>query len=140
MILISTGFFNLVPDNKKHILLARLKGAIATGDVPFEGQSVVGRDDIRGYTNGKHRDDQIYALQTEYRWRVYKKWGVVAFGGVAESVEYFKDLNFSNLLPGIGAGIRYEMLPSENINIGIDLATGKDDWGIYFRIGEAFGR
>jgi hypothetical protein len=28
---------------------------------------------------------------------------------------------------------------SEHINIGIDLAFGKDDWGIYFRIGEVWG-
>ncbi len=30
------------------------------------------------------------------------------------------------------------MIPSRNINVGIDGALGKEDWGIYFRIGEAF--
>ncbi len=37
-----------------------------------------------------------------------------------------------------GAGLRFKRIPSRNINIGIDGALGKNDWGIYFRIGEAF--
>jgi len=24
------------------------------------------------------------------------------------------------------------------MNVGLDFAVGKDDWGLYFRIGEAF--
>jgi hypothetical protein len=31
-------------------------------------------------------------------------------------------------------------IPSSKISVGIDVAAGKDDWGVYFRIGEAFGR
>ena len=41
---------------------------------------------------------------------------------------------------GGGIGFRYLMLPDERINIVLDLAFGKEDWGLYFRIGEAFGR
>ena len=37
-----------------------------------------------------------------------------------------------------GAGLRYLAIPSEQINVGIDLASGKEDWGIYFNITEAF--
>ncbi len=32
------------------------------------------------------------------------------------------------------------MIPKERINVGVDVALGKDDWGLYFRIGEEFGR
>ena len=42
---------------------------------------------------------------------------------------------FKDLLPAIGVGIRFMAIPSEKINIGIDVAKGIDDWGIYFRIG-----
>ena len=44
------------------------------------------------------------------------------------------------IFTGGGLGFRYLMLPEERINIGIDAAFGKEDWGGYFRIGEAFGR
>jgi hemolysin activation/secretion protein len=126
--------------NERNILATRVKATIATGDVPFQGQSVVGQDDIRGYSNGRYRGDQVYAMQAEYRWRFYKKFGMVGFAGVASAVENLNDIFDEELLPGSGVGIRYMMLPKERINIGIDVAKGKDDWGLYFRIGESFGR
>ena len=131
-------YFQLI--NERNILVTRIKAALSTGDVPFQGQNIVGMDDIRGYSSGKYRDNQVYAIQAEYRWRFYKKFGMVGFVGVATAVDKTGDIFQSPLLPGIGAGIRYMLIPSERINIGMDVAAGKDDWGLYFRIGEAFGR
>lgn len=131
-----TKFFGL---SKKEVIAARLTALVATGDVPFEGQYVVGRDDIRGYTDGKHRGEQVYNIQGEYRWNFYKKWGMVAFGGVATAVNQMNEIKFEDLLPGAGVGLRFMAIPSEKINIGIDVAKGIDDWGLYFRIGETFG-
>ena len=131
-----TKFFNI---DTTRVIAARFSAFVATGDVPFEGQHVVQRDDIRGYTDGKHRANQVYALQAEYRWNFYKKWGMVAFGGIATAVDSPKEIAWNGLLPGGGVGIRYMAIPSEKINIGIDIAKGIDDWGLYFRIGETFG-
>jgi outer membrane protein assembly factor BamA len=130
-------FFKL---KETQILAVRASLNIAAGNVPFEGQSVVGGDDIRGYSQGKYRNDQVYALQAEYRWNFYKRWGLVAFAGVASAVAKLSDIPDNDLLPGVGAGLRFKMLPSEKINIGIDYGKGKDDYSITFRIGEAFGR
>ena len=113
---------------------------IADGDVPFEAQTVVGGDDIRGYSQGKYRNNQVYTLQGEYRWNFYKRWGMVAFAGVASAVAKFSDIAMKDLLPGVGAGIRFKMLPNERINIGIDAGVGKGDYSITFRIGEALSR
>ena len=124
--------------NSSGILASRFHMAVSSGDVPFTGKNVVMGTDIRGYTNGKHRATQVYALQTEYRWNFYKKWGAVFFAGVATAVEKPGDLSFEGLLPAVGTGLRYMMIPDENINIGIDVAAGKADWGIYFNITEAF--
>jgi hypothetical protein len=44
----------------------------------------------------------------------------------------------SPLLPGAGVGERFMALPDYQGNVGFDVAVGRDDWGIYFRIGEAF--
>jgi hypothetical protein len=126
--------------NERNILATRIKANISAGDVPFQGQNVVGQDDIRGYSSGKYRDNQVYAIQAEYRWRFYKRFGMVGFLGIATAVERISELSEGELLPGLGAGIRYMMLPKERVNIGIDVAVGKDDWGMYFRIGESFGR
>jgi hypothetical protein len=129
-------YFNL---GKKAVILGRFYGMISVGDsVPFSGKNVVGRDDLRGYTDGKHRANMVYDLQTEYRWNFYKKWGMVAFTGIALATDDFKGTNYSGILPMAGAGIRFRAIPKRRINIGLDAAIGKDDWGVYFRIGETF--
>ena len=139
-ILTYNHFFKLSKDSEKKVLAVRANINIAAGNVPFEGQTVVGGDDIRGYSQGRYRANQVYTLQAEYRWNFYKKWGLVAFAGLASAVAKIGDIPDSDILPGVGAGIRFRMLPSEKINIGIDGAVGKDDYSITFRIGEAFGR
>jgi hypothetical protein len=126
--------------NERNIIATRLKATISGGDVPFQGQNVVGGDDIRGYSAGKFRNNQIYTIQAEYRWRFYKKLGMVGFFGLASAVDKIGDITTSELLPGVGVGMRYLVIPKERINIGIDIAKGKGDWGLYFRIGESFGR
>ena len=133
-------YFKLGKTDNREVLVARATLNIATGNVPFEGQTVVGGDDIRGYSEGKYRNDQVYTLQTEYRWNFYGKWGLVAFAGLATAVAKFSDISENQLLPGIGAGLRFRMLPSEKVNIGVDAGVGKGDYSITFRIGEAFGR
>ena len=115
--------------------------AVATGNVPFQGQGVVGRDDIRGYSQGQFRGNQVYALQSEYRWRFNNsRFGMVGFAGVASAVENFSDIFNSALLPGIGAGLRFQLIPALKINIGVDVGFGKNDYSLTFRIGEAFAR
>jgi outer membrane protein assembly factor BamA len=133
-------FFKLKKKNENHVLALRSSLNIASGNVPFEGQTVVGGDDIRGYSQGKYRNNQVYTLQAEYRWNFYKRWGMVGFAGLASAVAKFSDIPDNDLLPGVGAGLRFRMLPSEKINIGVDGAVGKGDYSITFRIGESFGR
>lgn len=124
----------------KDIIATRLFASIATGNVPFQGQNVVGQDDIRGYTKGRYRNNQVYALQAEYRHRFENRFGAIAFLGFATAVESISKLENAPFLPGGGLGIRYMAIEKLRINIGLDAALGKNDWGIYFRIGESFGR
>ena len=125
---------------ERNTLLLRAYGQAAVGDVPFAGQNVVGRDDLRGYSNGKYRADQVYDVQTEYRHWFSEKWGYVAFGGLATAINNPNDISLNNILPAAGAGVRFMAIPKSRITVGIDAAVGKDDWGVYFRISEAFSR
>jgi outer membrane protein assembly factor BamA len=109
----ATTSFSIWQKNEKHILAVRGNGDLTTGDVPFEGQSVVGMDDIRGYSQGKYRNNQVYSLQAEYRWNFYKRFGMVGFFGCASAVESFGNIFNSEVLPGAGAGVRWRMIPSE---------------------------
>jgi hypothetical protein len=132
------SFFSLEGD--KQILATRFYAAIASGDVPFQGQTTVGGDDIRGYSDGKYRDEQVYAIQAEYRRNIYKKFGMVGFFGLASAVPNLSEIPNRKILPGGGIGFRYLMVAEEKINVGIDIAVGNDDWSLSFRIGESFGK
>lgn len=124
--------------NKRDVFGLRLKGGFGLGDVAFEQQFVVGEVDIRGYTQGRYRGENIATLQGEYRLNFKDKFGLVGFGGIATVWQSVNEEDNGVILPGIGAGFRYTVFPKNHMNVGIEGAVGKDDWGIYFRIGEAF--
>ena len=120
------------------VLAARFYGGLGIGDLSFNQQFVVGWTDIRGYSEGAYRGDYLLAAQAEYRWNFYGKWGAVGFFGLATVFESINPDDDGKILPGVGAGIRYNVFPENHMNVGLDVAVGHEDWGLYFRFGEAF--
>jgi len=124
--------------NQRDVIATRFYGGMGIGDLNFNQQFTVGNNDIRGYTQGKYRGEQIIAMQAEYRWNPFQKLGFVGFAGLATVLTAFNEEDSGKLLPGIGTGFRYTVFPDKHMNVGIDVGAGKEDWGIYFKIGEAF--
>ena len=124
--------------DSQDVIAARLYTGLGIGDLSFQQQFIVGQEDIRGYSQGKFRGDYLIAAQGEYRWNFHKKMSAVGFFGIATVYGSINDKDNGKLLPGIGTGFRYNVFPKYHMNAGIDLAVGEDDWGFYFRIGEAF--
>lgn len=122
----------------KDVLATRAYIGFGIGDLTFNQQFIVGEADIRGYTQGKYRGNSMYNIQAEYRWNFHKKMAINFFGGLATVAGANDDDIDGTLLPGIGFGYRYNVFPKNHMNVGLDAAVGRDDWGIYFRIGEAF--
>ncbi|MDQ6470608.1 BamA/TamA family outer membrane protein [Flavobacterium sp. LHD-80] len=120
------------------VLVARFSGKFGLGNISFDQQITIGNEDIRGYSQGKYRGDGLIDIQGEYRYNFGKKMGLVGFAGVATI--YGSDTESFNwgLYPGAGIGYRYRAFKHEKFNVGLDAAVGKGDWGLYFRIGEAF--
>ncbi|WP_215225544.1 BamA/TamA family outer membrane protein [Echinicola shivajiensis] len=120
------------------VFAARYAGNFGLGNIVFEQQEVLGGKDIRGYSEGKYRGDGLIAFQGEYRYNFHPKMGLVGFAGLA-TIYGSDNPDFDwNIYPGGGIGYRYRAFKDVKFNIGLDAAVGKDDWGIYFRIGEAF--
>jgi len=122
----------------KDVLAARFFGGAGIGELSFNQQFVVGGEDVRGYSQGKYRGEQIVAMQAEYRWNPHEKIGIVGFLGSAMVFNGINSEDNGILLPSLGTGFRYNVFPENHMNVGMDFAVGKDDWGLYFRIGEAF--
>lgn len=87
---------------------------------------------------GRYRDRALLAVQAEYRWRFFRRWGLVVFGGTGGVAYGFADFRSNELLPAGGAGLRFQASQKYDVNVRVDYAIGEDSDGVYFSIGEAF--
>lgn len=129
-------FFSLT---EKMVLAYRLYGRFTAGRVPLYDLSYFGsHNDLRGYAAGQYVDKSMIATQLEFRWRFWKRWGMVAFAGLGEVARDPGDFNAQDLLPSVGAGLRFLVSEENRVNISIDYARGREGDAVYFYIGEAF--
>lgn len=90
---------------------------------------------MRGYYDSRYRDKHMLAAQVELRQYVWKRCGVVVWGG-AGSVFHDRD-SFENVLPNYGIGFRWEF--KKNVNVRLDYGFGKGGQsGFLFNVNEAF--
>ena len=121
------------------VLACRVFGKFTAGSVPIFDLALFGtHNDLRGYPAGLYVDKMMIATQVEYRWRFWKKWGMVAFAGIGEVAPTLGEFGSGNYLPSYGAGLRYMVSEAHRVNISVDYARGKAGDGFYFYIGEAF--
>lgn len=121
------------------VLAGRLAHEGGFGDVPFSAQSIVnGNRNLRGYSNGRYRADQLVTIEAEYRWMFHRRWGAVVFAGLGWSANKIDEMALNDTLPSSGLGVRFMMIETYKINARIDYGWGKDDQAIYFSIGEHF--
>jgi outer membrane protein assembly factor BamA len=136
---ISTFFDAYWSPKEGQVLAARFRWRLATGDVPFSGQSTYGGADLRGYATGKYRGNGLLAGQVEYRVNIWERVGAVVFGGSGRVYGGEPTLGANQVLPSGGGGVRFLLLEDRGATIGLDYAVGKDgNQGFYFHFGEAF--
>jgi hypothetical protein len=111
-----------------------------SGKAPFYDLCLFGRNgDLRGYETGRYRDGATWAVQGEVRQHLFGKFGVVGFGGVGGIAPEIGDIfKHSTVLVAGGGGLRYMASRSNNVNLRLDIAFGKDGKAVYFGIGEQF--
>jgi outer membrane protein assembly factor BamA len=111
------------------------------GDVPFNEMAVIGgTKKMRGFFEGRYRDNHVWMLQTEYRvppiwWRL----GFVVFGSVGSVANQISDFTESQIHYSGGAGLRILLSKKEKINIRIDYGINEKGEGFpYITVTEAF--
>ena len=122
----------------KDVIATRLVLGVGIGDLSFNQQYIVGRNDIRGYSKGAYRGNHMVALQSEYRWNFHERLGMVGFVGLATIFDGVNEDDNGRILPGVGTGVRFKVQKDTNFNVGIDAAKGVGDWSLSFTISEAF--
>lgn len=136
-----THFFAL---SKKFVLGFDVQSQNMTGNQsPFYLLPALGSDEMmRGYYNGRFRDRNSLAGQTELRYRLSERFGIVGFIGGGEV--FHKDFQFDELKLNYGAGLRYFFDVQKGLSIRIDYGVGEKrpgesrQSGVYVGLGEAF--
>ena len=124
---------------KDNVLAFQAVGAINIGTTPYRQLGTIGNEAyMRGYYNGRFRDQHMFATQAELRKTVWGPFGMVVFAGLGNVGNNPEDL-FSSVKPNYGLGIRGVVLRKEHVNLRIDLGFGsKRINGLYLTMAEAF--
>jgi len=122
------------------VLATNLNAAWAAGDTPFWILPSVGtgRNGLRGYTQGRYRDNFMTTVQAELRGHTAGRWGGTIFGGLAYVAPSAGELDHASPLPAGGLGVRFKLTERYPMHMRADYAWGKNESLFYFSVSEAF--
>jgi outer membrane protein assembly factor BamA len=124
---------------KNTILALQAYGILQGGAPPFRMMGLMGSDrDMRGYYQGRYRDNNYVSFQAE--WRVPVKWGLgfAAFAGAGEVYNWNNPYTLQVFKYTAGGGLRIAMDKEKSVNLRFDYAVGYKTSGFYVAFGEAF--
>jgi len=122
-----------------HVIAVQIYLSTCSGDPPFfKLPSLGGSSTMRGYYQGRYRDNNYFTVQVEYRQHVWRWLGFVVFAGVGDVAPQLTSLQLHGLKPSIGTGLRWLFNKEQKINLRMDIGFGKNTNGVYFGIEEAF--
>ena len=109
-------------------------------DIPLRSLAYLGgASKMRGYYEGRYIDNNSLVLQSEYRFKLYKRLSLVSFFGLGTLTDKISSYSLNAFKYSYGIGARYALNKSEKLNIRLDygIGSGKNN-GFYLQIGEAF--
>lgn len=117
--------------------------SVLSDRTPFYLTPQLGNDEMmRGYYQGRYRDENYLAAQTELRYRIHPRIGLAAFVGAG--TVYHGSVDLSRLKLAGGGGFRYFFDLEHHSSIRFDYAIGEKkagesrQGGFYLALGQAF--
>lgn len=112
--------------------------AIGTlGDAPFFSTAFLGGTKrLRGYFEGKYRDDHLLLAQAELRRELFGRIGGAVFTGVG--TVFGTPGESAKIRPNVGLGVRFQVDKKQKLNIRADYGIGVKNQGFYLTFGESF--
>ncbi len=130
---------HFVPLGGEHVLGFRFAGEFQHGNVPFYHLAYFGGDELlRGYFLGRYRDQNLIALESEYRFPLIWRFGGTVFAGAAEVAGRPAGLDLDPVRWASGGGLRFSLTEQERLNLRLDVGAGPHTAGVYFTAREAF--
>lgn len=125
--------------NRQVILAMNYFVSLTGGTAPFNALSLLGGTKrMRGYYEGRFRDQHVALLQSEIRFGLYRRLGGVVFGSVGVLGNREPLVRINDPKVAYGGGLRFTINRRDHLNIRLDYGFGRQSSGLYITIGEAF--
>jgi hypothetical protein len=138
--------FNLASVDLRHYFQLGASTALAVrglahvsgGTAPFQLLPRLGGPRLlRGYRDGRFRDNAAVAVEAECRFPIFSRIGGVVFAGAGDVAPGVTGLPaIADMERSAGVGLRYRM-NAAGVRIRIDWAAGRDGSALYIGVGEA---
>ena len=93
---------------------------------------------MRGYYDGRYRDNALLAAQLEIRLPVWWRFGAVFFGSAGLVARDPPSIRLDTTKVSGGAGVRFVLDEASGASLRMDVAFGSDGTDFYINLGEAF--
>ncbi|MCX2479755.1 BamA/TamA family outer membrane protein [Pedobacter sp. MC2016-15] len=139
---INVDLRSFYPVGKRNVLAWQVLGNFQSGEIPFNQLAMMGGDMMmRGYYQGRYRDKNMIAAQTEFRmlpFAFHKRLGGSVFASTAMVAPKVSSFTTNNLKFAGGFGLRYLLFPKKDIYLRLDIGFSKEGSSFYILNGEAF--
>ncbi len=131
-----TAFYNYYYRFTDDITIA-MRGYVssADGEVPFYMLPTL---NMRGFATGRYRDDAAVSGHLEWRHKFHPRWGYVVFTEIGSTGSSVGNAFDNKPVKTVGAGIRWQVVESKKMNLGMDFAFSDDDKAIHIQVGERY--
>ena len=128
-----------VPTSENTTLALRGQVRASRGDVPFRYLSAPdGTWVLRGLENRRYADQDMVAVQSEFRFPIKNRFSGTAFAEIAQVAEEVARVRGDRFKTSIGAGLRFALNPEQRLNVRADVGWVDDGVGLILNFREAF--
>ena len=124
---------------KKHIIASNVYFGHIWGDVPFSELFYYGSNKrARGFSDRRYKDRSFLAVQSEYRFPIWKWLGGVAFGATSAVGDGTSDLFSNRFRCTGGGGLRITLDEEDRVRLRLDYAFSEEGSNFYLTANNAF--
>jgi outer membrane protein assembly factor BamA len=125
---------------ERSVIATRFAACRASDSTPFfELCSLGGTDNFRGFPFGELLDQNLLSGQIEFRGRMGKRFGYVAFAGIGGVASDFGAFNSDTISSAGGVGLRYRLSKKTPLDFAFDVAVNSNgETTSYITIGQRF--
>jgi hypothetical protein len=132
---VDTAFRYYWPLPEHWVLGFRVDYDVVGDEAPFYALSYV---KLRGVPVFRYLGNYVATLEIEPRYKIGRRWSVIAFTGVGRAARTFSGLADADKVYSIGTGFRYLIARKLGLGAGVDIARGPEETVPYITVGSAW--